>query len=116
MLVFLMIIGAFLGVLALIFASFLYGTAVWAFVIMKCWSWTMVAMFGLTAFTFSQAVAVSLILMILTVRFWMPADEVFLSKEKTDADKTAGWVKMSYHLLIPWVVLGIAWLTKVIFL
>jgi hypothetical protein len=90
-----------------------YSVAAWAFVVMKYWVWFLTMPFGIQAITYSQSVAVSMLIGLVAIRCWNPTNEFFASlkydPENLDPYK---WHKISTTILSPWIVLGVAWLVK----
>lgn len=99
-----------LCVVALIFG---YSVAAWAFVVMKYWVWFLTMPFGLAAITYSQSVAVSMLIGLVAIRCWHPTNEFFASlKEDPENPDPYKWHKISVAILGPWLILVLGWLVK----
>lgn len=100
----------------------IYSTWAWGFVLSKCWMWLVVPTFGLVALTWPQAIALGMILSVISTKMHVPTNEIFdynddhLTDEEKDRKKKLGWIKTGYFLVIPWATLVITWFVKVVFL
>ena len=110
----LLIAGLTIIAMLCVVALFLgYSVAAWGFVVMKYWVWFLTMPFGLAAITFSQAVAVSMLIGLVAIRCWHPSNEFYASFKHDDENPDPyKWHKISVAILGPWVVLGLGWLVK----
>ena len=103
-------------VAALVGAVLSYTFLSWGFVITKLWAWLLVLPFGLTAITFSQAVAIAVILGIIKNFVNPELDKILnMSKELENSDPPK-WGRLALSLSLPWITLIFAWLVKITFI
>ena len=110
------IVGMVLLWVAVLAAVLGYFMLSWGFVLTKLWSWLLVVPFGIAAITFSQAIAIMLVLG--TIKTFVNPDYDSLMKIK-DVQKEGEhpkWVKNIVMLCMPWLTLIIAWVVKSIFI
>ena len=114
----LMVVGMVILWAAIVSAVLSYFILSWGFVVTKLWSWFLVAPFGFAAITFSQAVAIMIILG--TVKtFVNPEYDSLMKISEKDIDETnkaAKWTKLAMMVAMPWLSLIVTWLVKIIFI
>jgi hypothetical protein len=106
----------------MVVAFLAYNSAVWGFVLAKCWLWLVVPTFGMVALTFTQALVVGMLISIVGTKTYMPPNELFDSYNDDGDDKAKAakkkrdWFKIGYYFILPWMTLIVVWIVKIIFL
>jgi len=101
---------------AIISAVIGYFMLSWGFVITKLWSWLLVVPFGLAAITFSQAIAIMLILGTMKTFVNPDYDSILKANDEPKEGEHPKWVKAAIMFTMPWITLLFAWLMKIIFI
>jgi hypothetical protein len=90
-----------------------YSIAAWAFVVMKYWVWFLTMPFGFAAITFSQSVAVSMLIGLVAIRCYHPTNEFYASfKSDPENPDPYKWEKVITAVISPWVILVVGWAVK----
>lgn len=112
----LMLVGMVLLCATIIAAVIGYFMLSWAFVLTKLWSWLLVVPFGIAAITFSQAIAIMLVLGTIKTFINPDYDTLMKIKDEPKEGEHPKWVKAAIMFTMPWITLVFAWLVKIIFI
>jgi hypothetical protein len=110
------IVGMVLLWAAIIAAVISYFMLSWGFVLTKLWSWFLVVPFGLAAITFSQAIAIMIILGTIKTFVNPEYDSILKINEEPKEGAYPKWTKAVFMFMMPWLSLLITWLVKIIFI
>ena len=110
------IVGMVLLWAAIIAAVLGYFFLSWGFVLTKLWSWLLVVPFGLAAITFSQAIAIMLVLGTIKTFVNPDYDSLMKIKDEPKEGEHPKWVKSTFMFCMPWLTLILAWIVKSIFI